>query len=63
MATKILAFVSCLFLFAAVALAGSVEANTAAPAWIEFRQYMTMAIVGVVCVIGGLVLFVKSGHA
>jgi len=63
MAKKIVAIVSYLFLFAVLALAGTVDSNAAAPAWIEFRQYMTMAIVGVVCVIGGALLFLKTGHS
>lgn len=62
MANKLVALVSCLFLFAAVAVAGSVDSNAGAPAWIEVRQYMTMAIVAVVCIIAGVVLFVKTGH-
>ena len=51
-----------LFLFSMLALAGTEEAYSAMPFAIEFRQYATMAIVTIVCVIGGIVLFVKSGH-
>ena len=61
MAKKLLIIVSYLFLFSFLALAD--ESNSAPGVAIELRQYLTMAIVGVVCVVGGILLFFKTGHA
>ena len=64
MAKKVIALVSYLFLLAAFALAATTaDSNAPLPAWIELRQYLTMAIVAVVCVVGGVILFFKTGHA
>jgi hypothetical protein len=60
MAKKLLIIVSYLFLFAFLAFAE--DANAAPTAAIEIRQYLTMAIVAVVCVAGGILLFFKTGH-
>jgi len=60
MSKKLPAIISYLLLFAALAFA---DASNAAPTIaIEVRQYLTMAIVGAVCIIGGIVLFYKTGH-
>jgi hypothetical protein len=61
MARKLLIVISYLFLFAVLALAE--DSNAAPGVAIELRQYLTMAVVGVVCVVGGILLFLKSGHA
>ena len=61
MTKKLLVIVSYLFLFSVLALAQ--DSNTAPGAAIEIRQYLTMAIVGLVCVAAGILLFFKSGHA
>jgi hypothetical protein len=60
MSKKLPAIISYLLLFAVLAFAD--DSNTAPTIAIEVRQYLTMAIVGAVCIIGGIVLFYKTGH-
>ena len=60
MSKKLPAIISYLLLFAVLAFAD--DSNTAPTIAIEVRQYLTRAIVGAVCIIGGIVLFYKTGH-
>ena len=61
MVTKLFAAAFYLLLFSCVAFAGAVDAAPPAPG-LEFRQFATMAIVGAVCIVGGVVLFFKTAH-
>ena len=60
MASKLLVIVSYLFLFCFVAFGQ--DSNAAPTAAIEIRQFLTMGIVAVVCIAGGILLFWRSGH-
>ena len=63
MAGKFVAILFCAFLFSTLALAAAADQSYASvPFAIELRQYMTMLIVGVVCVAGGVILFFKTSH-
>ena len=62
MARKIVTLLLCAFLFSAMTVAAADSSTAAMPAAIELRQYLTMLIVGVVCVAGGVILFFKTSH-
>ena len=62
MARKVVAILFCAFLFSTLALAAADESYASVPLTIELRQYMTMLIVGVVCIAGGVILFFKTAH-
>jgi hypothetical protein len=63
MARKVVAILFCAFLFSTLAVAAAEDQSyTSAPLAIELRQYMTMLIVGVVCIAGGVILFFKTSH-
>lgn len=61
MLNKVIPAAFFLVLFAALAFGAPADASTVSPA-IELRQYATMLIVGVVCVLGGVWLFFKTAH-
>jgi len=63
MTKKLAAMLSYLCPFCVLAFAGTDDSYSATPVAIEIRQYLTMAIVGVVCVIAGVILFYKTGHS
>ena len=63
MAKKLAVIISYLCLFSVLAIAGANEDPSAVPFTIEIRQYFTMAIVAVVCIVGGVVLFIKTGQS
>ncbi len=61
MLTSLIKSVCILALFAVIAVALPADAATADAA-LEWRQFTTIGIVGIVCVIGGVWLFVKTAH-
>ncbi|MBV8842291.1 MAG: hypothetical protein JO307_05720 [Bryobacterales bacterium] len=63
MTKKLGVMLSYLCLFSVLAFAASDNSYSAPPFAIEIRQYLTMAIVGVVCITGGVILFIRTGHS